>query len=124
MLLDTGRLQANIVRMSVCARPEEGSRNKAGRRTTRPRPPGLCSFSSADGEAAGQAEQAAEARFGPHQRHTGQATARTVSNLFTLTQVCEVSLHDSPICIISRRPVIERGCVDDSFYSQFNTCSR
>lgn len=61
---------------------EEGSGGQARRGRTRARAPGLGSHGSAGGEAAGPAEQAAEARLGPQQRQTGPGTAPTVSHSF------------------------------------------
>lgn len=97
MLFDADSFQGNVLSQYVglCTSVEEGSGDKAGRGTTRPRPSGFGSYSSANGEAAGQTEQAAEARFRPHQCQTGPGTATPVSNSFTPKQFCEVSLHDS-----------------------------
>ncbi len=67
--------------VSVCASAEDGVREKAGGGAARSCPLGLGSSSSVDREAAGEAEQAAEATPGQHQRQTGRNTQTTVSNI-------------------------------------------
>lgn len=123
-LFDTDGFQGTVLSQYVglCTSAEEGSGAQARRGRTQPPASGLSSDSSADGEAAGQAEQAAEEPVGPHQPQTGPGTA-TVSSLFTPKQHWGFTSWFW-ICIVSRRPALERGCVEDSFYSQFNTCSR
>ena len=117
---------------TTCASVEDRSGEKARRGATWSCPRGLCSYSSFNRETASKTEQAAETTPGQHQRPTGTKTERTVSCLRraeyifsvysgrwqTIKSICVLT------CVIFRNPVIERGHIDDSFFSKFNTCSR
>lgn len=111
------------LRGCVCA-AEAGDGEEAEGGEPEPAPAGLGPQRPAAGAAAGEAEQAAEETPGQRQRSAGPDPAAGVSGVRRAVTGASSPQTDAFSRLVSRRPDLKRGRIDDVFFAQFNTCSR